>query len=320
MKLAQAQRVRQELARLITAGLDPANVTREVKRQLRSAVPFERACWHNVDPATAIVTNVLGDSALDVPLLGKIEYADDDVNKYVGLAVGPRRAATLLRSTEGTPHRSRRYREVLYPMRLEDELTISFVDASTFWGCARLYRARGQPPFLDTEVAYLAALSRLLAQIYRNALLAGGDPDMADPQAEVGVVVLDAHDEIDTITPTAEKWLADLVDIPRDPASEVPHPPHALAAPVRAEGRVADGTDGKRSRVRTGSGTWLTIEGSPLRDSRGDRVAIVLTPAPPAQIAPLVIDAYGLTQRERDVVRHVAFGRSNKEIATALGV
>jgi hypothetical protein len=116
MRLGQARQVRQDIARLSVAGLDSTSLTAELERQLRTVVPFDRACWHNVDPATAMITSVMGESALDDPWLAVSEYADNDVNKYASLAKAVRPAATLREATEDAPERSRRYRQVLQPM------------------------------------------------------------------------------------------------------------------------------------------------------------------------------------------------------------
>ena len=48
------------------------------------------------------------------------------------------------------------------------------------------------------------------------------------------------------------------------------------------------------------------------------RVAVVVAPAHPADLAPLLADAYGLTPRERRVSELVARGLTTNEIATEL--
>jgi DNA-binding NarL/FixJ family response regulator len=75
-----------------------------------------------------------------------------------------------------------------------------------------------------------------------------------------------------------------------------------------------------RARVRTPAGGWIVIHGSVLsdRDGAGPRVAVWLETARPPELAPLIADAYGLTERERLVTELVAQGFSTNEISTRL--
>lgn len=320
MQIERSRRARTEVARLSRAGLDSVSFTLEVERVLRPVVPFDRACWHNVDPATAMLTSVIGDSAPDSPLLPLIEYAHEDVNKYSSLARAARPASSLLEATGGKPERSRRYREVLSPMGVEDELTAAFVSESVFWGCARLYRSRGRPQFDSVEIAYLASLSAPLAEGYRRAMLSAG-PTAEDPSSAPGLLVLDEHDRLEAITPAAERWLEDLIDVRRSPATVMPHQIYALAAKVRSvEAEDGPSESVRGSRLPTRSGQWLITHGSRLSGPRSGSVAIILEPAPSIELAPLIVEAYGLSDREREITRAVATGRSDKEIAALLGL
>ena len=50
------------------------------------------------------------------------------------------------------------------------------------------------------------------------------------------------------------------------------------------------------------------------------RVAVIVEPAHPARIAPLLMAAYGLTEREQEVTKLVLQGESTREIAERLVV
>jgi DNA-binding CsgD family transcriptional regulator len=72
--------------------------------------------------------------------------------------------------------------------------------------------------------------------------------------------------------------------------------------------------------VRTRSGRWLLLYGTPLSGGPEGRVAVVVQPAPAAEVAPLVALAYGLSERERQVTRLCLQGRSTRQMAAELHV
>jgi DNA-binding CsgD family transcriptional regulator len=73
-------------------------------------------------------------------------------------------------------------------------------------------------------------------------------------------------------------------------------------------------------RVRSLTGEWLTIHASPL-SSCGEgspQVAVTVEKAGAPDVVPLVVAAFGLTGRERDVVVHVLQGATTAEIGKKL--
>jgi hypothetical protein len=75
-----------------------------------------------------------------------------------------------------------------------------------------------------------------------------------------------------------------------------------------------------RARVRAASGQWLLVHGSALGDGPGAPMAVILEPARPHELAPLIADAYGLSDRERAVTQYVAQGHSTAAIASLLHI
>ena len=75
-----------------------------------------------------------------------------------------------------------------------------------------------------------------------------------------------------------------------------------------------------RSRVQTSSGRWLLLYGTRLSGGADGRTAVIIQPAAPHEVAPLVALAYGLSERECQITRLCIKGQSTKDIAQTLGV
>ena len=267
-----------------------------------------------------MLTSVIGETAPTDPLLPVLEYGTADVNHYADLARARVPVSALRVATGGMPATSRRYREVLQPMRIEDELTASSVIGRTFWGCARLYRSRRWSPFDAVEIAFVAALAPVLAEGFRSALLAQSAlvNDVTDGP---GVVILNKDGSlVESITPAAARWLQEVIDVVPQPGELLPHPLYAIAGRIRAIASGVDTAQIARCRVPMRSGGWLVLHGAQLDIAGRQCISIIVEPAPAAELAPLIVSAYGLTEREQEVARQALGGLATKEIAAALGL
>jgi DNA-binding CsgD family transcriptional regulator len=74
------------------------------------------------------------------------------------------------------------------------------------------------------------------------------------------------------------------------------------------------------ARVLSRSGTWIVLHGTSLVASGSRRAAVIVEPAHPARITPLLMSAYGLTEREQEVTGLVLRGESTAQIAERLVV
>jgi DNA-binding CsgD family transcriptional regulator len=127
-------------------------------------------------------------------------------------------------------------------------------------------------------------------------------------------------------TPGAERMLTDLA-AGDTPGVELPVAVLAVAARARRiaseyqtdpDRRETHTDTFARARVRTTHGSWITVRGSVLGDGPDSSVAVLMEQAYPPELAPLIADTYGLTDRERRVTELVAQGLPTNEIGQRL--
>jgi DNA-binding CsgD family transcriptional regulator len=74
-------------------------------------------------------------------------------------------------------------------------------------------------------------------------------------------------------------------------------------------------------RLRVRSGHWLVLYAARLqRAERHGQIAVMFEVAQPAELAPLIMQAYDLTKREGEITQCVLLGWSTAEIATRLRI
>lgn len=312
-------RVRRELARAAHTPGDRVAFYRATEAALARVVPADGTCWITLDPTTGLFTNHFSEAlpAEGFRLVCRNEYGEEDVNKFVDLTVAAPHVGILSEATGGVPERSPRYRTVIAPFGLHGELRVSFANGSSSWGCAILLRGEGRD-FGAEDAGFVASVVQLVGHGFRTAL-APVTLDAVPVGAAPGLVLLDDLDRITAVTPPAELWLEALG---RDePAATGPAPAAvlAIAATARAQALADDAEPAiARARARTVDGRWVVLHGSVLETGDGPRTAVIVEPAEPGDLAPLVVEALGLTPREQQVVRAVLLGWSTDRIADAL--
>jgi DNA-binding CsgD family transcriptional regulator len=311
------ERVREDLVRLVHRGADVHEFALGATRILARAVPFEGAVVLTTDPATLVPTAAVledGPPTEAYPQLRENEFRGEDFIAFRSLALSERHAATLSQATGGVLDRSERHREIMGPHGFGDELRAALVDGQVTWGVLVLMRRSDSEPFSAAHAALVEAVSRQLAEGLRRAVLldhAATGP--ADGEDAAGVVVL-APDGSTTFTDeVAAAWIDEL-------GGNGSLPPVVNAVATQARAVAAGSADDRiaRARVRTASGRWLVVRASMLAAEPGAQVAVMIEPARPHELAPLVADAYRLTGREREVTQLVARGLATDAIAARL--
>lgn len=312
-------RLVRQVRALAAQGLDWVAFAAAADEVLRRVVPFERSCWHSVDPGTVLFTGSVNHNVdCSGSWLAEHEYVIEDVNKWWFLARSGRRAGAMSIATHGDLSRSARHRsEAGYG--IGDELRASFVADGVYWGAAGFLREQDQAWFTEQDIALLAALSAALADGARRTLVNGSIDDLVAAADGPGVVLFDPAGRAECISPAAVRWIEEIVEAPAPATPDESKIVQAIAARARAANTGADPLRvAARSRVRTRTGAWLLLYGSPLSGEPAGRIAVVIQPAPAGDVAPLVSLAYGLTGRECAVARLCIEGRSTKEMAEQL--
>lgn len=139
------------------------------------------------------------------------------------------------------------------------------------------------------------------------------------PVAATGpaVLVVSSDNTISQMSAGAEERLWELTT-----SSELPT--GVVAALVGAARRYTSGVTDQpaRCRLRGNNGLWLVLHATTLsaRDGAVGDVVVTIDEARPPEIVPIVVAAFDLTPRERDVTLLVLQGADTREIASRLHV
>jgi DNA-binding CsgD family transcriptional regulator/GAF domain-containing protein len=310
-------RTRDDIVRLAHRGLPVPEFARAVGRAVLRVVPAEGTCLMTLDPATLLPTAEYVENGLPAAgmlRLVEIEVREPDFTKWTQLARAEQPAASLSAATAGDLDRSLRQREVRRPAGFGDELRAVLAGSTGAWGALTVFREARRPYFSAADVQFVSSAAGLIADgLRRGLLLDAAHRGVGD----VGLLVLDTDDGVHLSNPAAERWLDELGAGDRAGARM----PLVVPAVAR-RARAIDDPDPvpATARARTRRGRWVIVRGSLMGDGPHAPVAIVLEAARPAEMAPLVADAYGFTDAERRVTELVARGLSTRQISGRLRV
>lgn len=187
---AAVERRLADIERRCRSGLDSTEPGTEILGRLRRVVPAEAAFFATVDPVTLLFTSATAEDPLGTATALFLDDAWADVNRFAGLAQVADPVGPLDRATEGNRTDSARYREVMAPLGLGDELRAALVTGHRCWGVLRLHREASSSGFTGEELALVRRIAPVLATCLRTAVTAAPPSKAAAGPDGVGLILL----------------------------------------------------------------------------------------------------------------------------------
>jgi DNA-binding CsgD family transcriptional regulator len=302
-----------DIAALAASGLGLRDIHAAAIERIGRDVSSELTCWATIDPETLVISAMTSGEirvpAEFEPLLADAEYSPDEPHTFAAMA----RRGELTTRLSDLPLRqqddSARFRNVWRPLGIKQELRALFVSDGACWGAAGMVRAGTD--FTDREVEYLTAVSPAIAGATRLAVRS----EILDhaPGSRPAIVVLSAQGELRSATPEARQW--------RERLDEIEQGRFMVIMRIMARGVLSSASGGFRARIRDGRGQWALMQASTLMGGgEDDQIAVTIAPAAGEQLIGLLLTAYGLSPREREVCREVIAGHPTAQIAQHLYV
>jgi DNA-binding CsgD family transcriptional regulator len=294
------------VTRLMRACPDGEAFRQEAIGLLRQAVGFDGWCWARVDPrnrlpAPGSLAEGTGAEAI-LPRMFRTPYA---------VRVDPQRpVATLSAETGGTLAGSARWRDLLRPLGHHDELRATLADGGLCWGHLVCYRDVPGIQFTGEQAALMCRIAPQLGAHMR----AGWRLDAAGLRIEdtPGTLVFDAGLGLLSTTQAALRWLEALG---WPPSRGLPAFVYALAA------RAADTGSDAMIRARAMHGGWASLHAAPLLPaSAAGSVVVTIGPPGPAYVADVLMRAWELSPRERQIAAAIVAGQGTRQAARALDI
>ena len=308
----RARAARREIAALATSGLGVAELHAAAIEVVEQVVASELTCWAGMDPGTLVISTMT--SGRDrippeyEPRLAETEYAGTDPNAFAALA----RRSQLVARLSDLPYREvvghRRLNEVFRPLGIDHEVRTTFMVDGDCWGAAGF--VRGGPDFTDRELEFLGSVAPVIGAATRVAVRT----DAHGYRGGVGpsIVVTGPSGEPRAITAAARDW--------QDDQNEIAPGRFGLLLRAVVTGTRASEAGTFEARVQTVSGGWVVLQGSRLIGDREEEVVVTIEPASGHHLVGMLLAAYGLTTREREICLEVISGHTTADIADRLSI
>jgi DNA-binding CsgD family transcriptional regulator len=279
---------------------------------LHAVTRFTQCAVMTVDPETMLPTGgvVEGFSPDACAPFWDHELLVPGFNKFNALARSHDTVVTLVEATDGDLERAPIYNELYAPLGVADEMRIAFVLGGRCWGVAALVRPTSDGPFPNHEVHHVRGLAPLIARAIKTTVCRLDTAALGTG----AMLVVDRTNAIRNVTVQA----GDLLDRLRTGGVDEPGLPVIIGA-VATKARSSRTSSQVATRVRDDSGRWLRVTAMPMEGSDGS-VAVTIEPARAADLTPILIEGYGFTAREAEIVMLLARGLPTKDMAADLSL
>ena len=223
---------------------------------LRAAMTIDAAFFATADPETLLFTGAHSEDPLIAmaPMFLDNELSGHDVNTFPELVRAPGHVRSLDTATRSAWGESPRYRDIMRPVGLGDELRAALVVGGHCWGYLCLHREDGALGFTAAEADVVRRLAPHIAHALRQAILL--HRPVPDDERRPGVVLLDEQMELVASTPEADA----LLPLIGHGSTRLPLPVSVYS--VAAALATAD--QPPSLRVRAATGGWLSLHASRL--------------------------------------------------------
>jgi len=316
-------RAREHIEQLCRAASDETAFRVAVLDELRGVIGFDAHVWIMTDPVTCVGSAPLAEVPClpELPAAIRLKYVTG-INRWTRLLGEGRTATTLAGSTGGDRSRSPMWRELLSRYDIGDVASGVYADRFGCWGFLDLWRVEASGAFSGEDCRFLESIAGPVTTALRACVAAKFlAPAVAHPRG-LGPVVLLLDDELRVLSQTAasQDWLNAL--LPAQPGrSPIPAGAYNAAGQLLAVEQSVDDHP-PTARVHLGEGFWVTVRAARLdaTDGAASGIAVTLEESSPTERLDLYARACGLSNRESELLGHLATGGDTRDIAARMSV
>ncbi|MDA9292923.1 helix-turn-helix transcriptional regulator [bacterium] len=173
-----------------------------------------------------------------------------------------------------------------------------------------LLRSLDDGPFTDEECRHVEALVPIMAKSLRAGVVALG----MEAKGAAAMLVVDRDNRVQDLTIEAGGLLDELrtAGVDEEGLPAIVRNVVTRAQSSRSSSHIA-------TRQHGTSGGWRRVTAIPMEGAAGS-VAVMIEPARAADLTAILLETYGLTEREIEIVVHLARWLATKEIAAELSI